>query len=628
MNKIITISGQSFVFNLIFTLLNLSGLTFITLGFQDSFESSKVLFVSMGFGLILLSIVGILIFKGRLLMATVSRILVGSLFIVSGLIKANDPIGFSYKLEEYFEDGALAFRIKEWFGMPGFSLEFLIEWALVLSVVICIAEIVLGVLVLIGGKIKLVSWMLLGMMIFFTFLTWHTSNCDSTQKFVDRDTYALNSQIARIKLDESKTNKDIKIVSKSNGELVVDEMKTPQCVLDCGCFGDAMKGSLGRSLTPKESLWKDIVLLYLVIWIFITQRRITPNTGKENLYIVTISMIFILFFSYIFGWYFPFVFGLFALLGSLWILRAGGKFLGNYYGSIFIVKVMCLLMVGYVLMYEPIKDYRPYALGSDLNKKMNDGVEGVYQSMLVYKNLKNGSTKEYDGSSKEYINSKIWEKTDVWKYDTMITKEIIPTKMPSITQQFEPSITVNEVGKQELKLAFVQEKMNALKQPGYLLFDKTYNNEIEVLESEYDPEFYDTTGYTLLKKIEMLDPNVSEISVLPLILTEKRIFVLFSKDLNEGNFSSIEKIKAVYAQTQKDKIPFIIVCSNNREDIEKWRTKYQFNAAVFLNDPTELKAVSRSNPSLMIFEKGVVVGKFPHRSIPSYTWIQKQIYNK
>lgn len=628
MNKIITISGQSFVFNLIFTLLNLSGLTFITLGFQDSFESSKVLFVSMGFGLILLSIVGILIFKGRLLMATVSRILVGSLFIVSGLIKANDPIGFSYKLEEYFEDGALAFRIKEWFGMPGFSLEFLIEWALVLSVVICIAEIVLGVLVLIGGKIKLVSWMLLGMMIFFTFLTWHTSNCDSTQKFVDRDTYALNSQIATIKLEESKTNKDIKIVSKSNGELVVDEMKTPQCVLDCGCFGDAMKGSLGRSLTPKESLWKDIVLLYLVIWIFITQRRITPNTGKENLYIVTISMIFILFFSYIFGWYFPFVFGLFALLGSLWILRAGGKFLGNYYGSIFIVKVMCLLMVGYVLMYEPIKDYRPYALGSDLNKKMNDGVEGVYQSMLVYKNLKNGSTKEYDGSSKEYINSKIWEKTDVWKYDTMITKEIIPTKMPSITQQFEPSITVNEVGKQELKLAFVQEKMNALKQPGYLLFDKTYNNEIEVLESEYDPEFYDTTGYTLLKKIEMLDPNVSEISVLPLILTEKRIFVLFSKDLNEGNFSSIEKIKAVYAQTQKDKIPFIIVCSNNREDIEKWRTKYQFNAAVFLNDPTELKAVSRSNPSLMIFEKGVVVGKFPHRSIPSYTWIQKQIYNK
>ncbi len=33
----------------------------------------------------------------------VCRILVGLLFIFSGLIKANDPLGFSYKLEEYFE---------------------------------------------------------------------------------------------------------------------------------------------------------------------------------------------------------------------------------------------------------------------------------------------------------------------------------------------------------------------------------------------------------------------------------------------------------------------------------------------------------------------------------------------
>ncbi|MDA1144990.1 MAG: DoxX family protein, partial [Bacteroidetes bacterium] len=31
-----------------------------------------------------------------------SRILVGVLFIVSGFIKLNDPVGFSFKLEEYF----------------------------------------------------------------------------------------------------------------------------------------------------------------------------------------------------------------------------------------------------------------------------------------------------------------------------------------------------------------------------------------------------------------------------------------------------------------------------------------------------------------------------------------------
>jgi uncharacterized membrane protein YphA (DoxX/SURF4 family) len=58
------------------------------------------------------------------------RLLVGSLFIVSGLIKANDALGFMYKLEEYFEPGALNF--------PGLA-----DFALPLSVFICVGEILL-----------------------------------------------------------------------------------------------------------------------------------------------------------------------------------------------------------------------------------------------------------------------------------------------------------------------------------------------------------------------------------------------------------------------------------------------------------------------------------------------------
>ncbi|MBK6838536.1 MAG: hypothetical protein IPG90_09880 [Bacteroidetes bacterium] len=36
------------------------------------------------------------------ILAQISRFLVGVLFIISGFIKANDPLGFSYKLDEYF----------------------------------------------------------------------------------------------------------------------------------------------------------------------------------------------------------------------------------------------------------------------------------------------------------------------------------------------------------------------------------------------------------------------------------------------------------------------------------------------------------------------------------------------
>src|SRR5688572_14155744 len=74
----------------------------------------------------------------------VSRFLVGGLFIFSGFIKANDPLGFSYKLKEYFEvfqaDTGLSF------------FEYFAHIALPLAIIICASEIILGVMLLIGYR--------------------------------------------------------------------------------------------------------------------------------------------------------------------------------------------------------------------------------------------------------------------------------------------------------------------------------------------------------------------------------------------------------------------------------------------------------------------------------------------
>ena len=310
MKQPITFQGRSFLFNILFVLLNLIGLTLVVLGFHYNFQDSGLTFKIVGFLLMALTISGLLIFKGRMMMSSVARVIVGGICIVSGLVKANDPLGFSYKLEEYFEDGALAYRIKEMFGAPGFSLEYLMEYALGLSVFICVVEIVLGVLLIIGGEIKKVAYLTLIMMLFFTFLTWHTASCNHEEKFVDRDTYEMSDPVAMFKIEESKHNKDVVIVSKTSDLLIVDEMKQPQCVDDCGCFGDAMKGSVGRSMTPKESLWKDIILVYLSLWIFLSQWVIRPNSRKQNLYFGVSSLLVISFFSWVFGWSFPILFGI------------------------------------------------------------------------------------------------------------------------------------------------------------------------------------------------------------------------------------------------------------------------------------------------------------------------------
>ena len=86
-----------------------------------------------------------------------SKWFVGILFIFSGLIKANDPLGFGYKLQEYFEV---------------FHLSFLNGWATGIAVLLCVLEIVFGALLLLGIFRNFVVKGLLATIIFFTFLTF------------------------------------------------------------------------------------------------------------------------------------------------------------------------------------------------------------------------------------------------------------------------------------------------------------------------------------------------------------------------------------------------------------------------------------------------------------------------
>ena len=71
-----------------------------------------------------------------------------------------------------------------------------------------------------------------------------------------------------------------------------------------------------------------------------------------------------------------------------------------------------------------------------------------------------------------------------------------------------------------------------------------------------------------------------------------------------------------------------MIVNANKEEINAFRKKHNFNIPVFLNDETELKAIARSNPSLLVIEKGIMKGKFTHRSTPSFDWIKRNTLKK
>lgn len=95
-----------------------------------------------------------------------ARYFTGALFIFSGLIKVNDPVGTAIKLEEYFEVFAYDFApFFEWF----------IPVALPIAVAFVVAEVVLGIALIIGYEMKYSSWALLALIVFFTFLTFYSA---------------------------------------------------------------------------------------------------------------------------------------------------------------------------------------------------------------------------------------------------------------------------------------------------------------------------------------------------------------------------------------------------------------------------------------------------------------------
>jgi len=619
-----TLAGRSFILNAILIVLNIIGLSLLVMGYHKSFEEESTYYKTFGNILMAISIAGIIIFKGRIMMNNISSVFVGGLFIVSGLVKANDPVGFAYKLEEYFEDGALAYRIKEWFGMPEFSLEFLIPFALSLSVFICVVEIVLGVLTIFSVKTKWVSSLLLVMMLFFTFLTWHTASCDGSTTFRDRDVYPASSSVGQDKAAAAKNNDAISLVRKNSKEIVIDELKQPQCVNDCGCFGDALKGSLGRSLTPKESMWKDIVLLYFVIWIFVAAFKRNRIKESNKTYFWVVGIVIIAFFSWVFGWLFPLFFGLIALVGSSFLERRSKSGMAQWISIVVFVTLLCGMMVTYVLMYDAIKDYRPYAVGTNLSEKMNDGQEGKYLSLLVYKNKKTGEKIEYDASSNIYISSKIWEDA-AWVYETMTQKEIIPVRIPSITEQFNPYMPIEGLTKYEKGMMVVQEQLANAKIRGLMILDKATESNFETTMAEYNVDDYPVEEYVILDTIEMKNPEINDIILRDYILKVPEIIILTTKNLKDANFVEMKRYKSIYANALKEGIPMIMMVSSNPEEVKAFRTKYNFSIPIFFNDETELKAISRSNPALLIIKKGVVEGKYPHRSIPSFEWLKINI---
>lgn len=151
---------------------------------------------------------------------------VGALFIFSGWVKAVDPLGTAYKMQDYFAEFEALFQ-GTWFSFLAPMFPFLSEYSIGFSVLMIVFEIVLGLMLILGHKPKLTAWLFLLLVLFFTVLTGFTY----LTGYVPEGSHFFHFG-------------DWSAFKESN-------MK----VTDCGCFGDFIV------LKPKTSFLKDVFLL-------------------------------------------------------------------------------------------------------------------------------------------------------------------------------------------------------------------------------------------------------------------------------------------------------------------------------------------------------------------------------
>lgn len=342
---------------------------------------------------------------------SICRIIVGTIFVLSGLIKANDPYGTGFKLEEYFEVfsqdiGKTKVEIpvevaedvknspcysklnfekqyeykdipkEQLSGLKKFLLnlfKYFHDHAFQLSLFITTLEVILGMLILFGVNMRLTTWLLLGMTVFFAFLTFYSAQYNK--------------------------------------------------VTDCGCFGDAIK------FTPWQSFWKDIILMIFLLPLFIWNRQIKGSKLSKHEVVVAIGSMVLMTVLVIlqFKWWFPVIFVGAFMLAKL----VSGKFSESKFQphvSTLAIIISCGFFTWYSTQHMPLKDYRPWAPGNNIREQLISIAEQAEVEMVY---INKNTCEEVHQSTKEWswLDSTFEANHIFYKQDKKIIKPAVEAKI-------------------------------------------------------------------------------------------------------------------------------------------------------------------------------------------------------
>lgn len=279
-------------------------------------------------------------------------------------------------------------------------------------------------------------------------------------------------------------------------------------VSDCGCFGDALV------ISNWETFFKNIILSILAIILLINYKHIKPFL-LSKMYVYALS--FIIVFSTIFLFY-------------------------NY-------------------IYDPIIDFRPYKVGTNIPEQMmvSEDKLPVTENVFIYE--KNGVKQAFTEDNYPWQDS-------TWTFISMDAKVIKEGELPPISD-----FSINEI-----------------------LFNEV---ETEIINS------FDITNNVLANN------NYS--------------FLIIAPFLNKIEMDEKQKFEAIAEYAKKENYNIYLLTSSSSDDIIRHKQTFNKDIKFCFSDEKVLKTIIRSNPSVMILKNGTIIAKWAKILIPNKTAFDKPI---
>lgn len=434
---------------------------------------------------------------------------VGVLFLFSGWVKAVDPLGTAYKMEQYFDEFEGLFQ-GTWFEFISPMFPVLSEYAISFSVIMIVFEFVLGFMILLGFYKKFATWSLLILVVFFLILTGFTYLTGYVPP--DGTFFTFGSWGA---FDEN-------------------NMK----VTDCGCFGDFIK------LKPFTSFIKDVLLVIpAVLFILNRDKMYTIIEGKWKLLSTALLTVVTLFYCF-----------------------------SNYVWDI------------------PHLDFRPFKEGVDIaaEKERQMEILGNVQVTGFLMQNKEDPSRKMEIKTDEYSAY-----SDEWEVKEQITSEPI-----------EETNKISEFG-----LMDMDGNPNE-----YELFEDESKSVVIISHNMKGKSSWETI--TVTDTIVIFDEESGEESM-QLVTSEKEIVDFQAKESYQKVFE--EKVIPFVKAAQADGMnAHFLVAGKGKEEVQDFVKDVDLDAKLYQADDILLKTIIRSNPGIVIMQKGKILEKIHIAKLPSY----------